>query len=195
VARAFAWACRNVAKYGGDPGRLFVGGHSAGGHLTALLATDERYLKEVGRSLKDVRGVIGVSGVYRVEDLELKLSVADPSKSLRLSFHARPYALAFGSDPKVARDASPLTHVRRGLPPFLILNGGLDIPALRKMGKEFAAALKEKGCPVQAEVLPWRTHETLLFDVARLTADRATTDLIVGFINGHAPAPAARPGR
>jgi acetyl esterase/lipase len=195
VARAFAWACANVRKYGGDPGQLFVGGHSAGGHLAALLATDERYLKQVGRGLKDVRGVIGVSGVYRVEDLELKLSVADPSKSLRFRFHARPFAVAFGGDPKVAREASPLTHVRRGLPPFLILNGGFDYPALRKMGRDFTAALKENGCPVQAKVLPWRTHETLLFDIAHRTADRATTDAIVGFINAHAPAPAARPGR
>src|SRR5438876_3974931 len=45
AARAVAWTRKNVGKYGGDANRLFVGGHSAGGHLAALLATDEQYLK------------------------------------------------------------------------------------------------------------------------------------------------------
>src|SRR5262249_5492622 len=144
VARAFAWTLENVKKYGGDPGRVFVGGHSAGGHLAALLATDEAYLKEVGRSRKDVRGVVGVSGVYRV-DLDLKLSVADPWGYVRLRGRVRPLALAFGNDPKVAHRASPMTHVGRGLPPFLLINAGLDYPPLKRMAGEFAAALKKSG--------------------------------------------------
>src|SRR5581483_10396907 len=45
VAKAFAWTCANIGKYGGRADRLFVCGHSAGGHLVALLATDPEYLK------------------------------------------------------------------------------------------------------------------------------------------------------
>src|SRR5437762_5133670 len=48
VARAFAWVHKNIAKHGGLPGEIFVAGHSAGGHLVALLSTDETYLKEHG---------------------------------------------------------------------------------------------------------------------------------------------------
>jgi acetyl esterase/lipase len=186
VARAFAWTCKNIRKYGGDPRRVFVGGHSAGGHLAALLATDETYLKAEGRSRKDVRGVVAVSAVYRVDDLELKLSLGDARGAMRFNAHVRPFAVAFGKDPKVARQASPLTHVRPGLPPFLLLNAGLDYPRLRRQAKEFTAALKKDSCEVRAQVIPWRTHETLLFDVVRGSADRATTEAILAFITRHA---------
>ena len=70
VARAFAWAYGHCKDYRGDPRQLFVSGHSAGGHLAALLAADETYLKEVGRSAKDIRGVIGVA-VCHANDVSL----------------------------------------------------------------------------------------------------------------------------
>ena len=64
VARAFAWTQSNIASYGGKPDRLFVCGHSAGGHLVALLATDPKYLKAEKLSPSDIRGVVPISGVY-----------------------------------------------------------------------------------------------------------------------------------
>jgi acetyl esterase/lipase len=182
AARAFAWTCKNITRYGGDPQQIFVGGHSAGGHLAALLATDEKYLKEVGPSRKDILGVIGVSGVYSLDDLDLKLSAADPNGFLHLKTEVRPLAMAFGSDPKVAADASPAAHVQPGLPPFLIINAGWDYAPLRRMGKEFAAALKKNGCDVETRMIPWRTHETLLFDIGRLTIDPVTSGAILGFV-------------
>src|SRR2546430_1349951 len=87
-----------VAADGGHPRQLFVGGHSAGGHLAALLATDETYLKEQGLSLKDVRGVVSLSGVY---------------------FLPEPYFTnVFGTDAAARRKAWPLEHVKTHLPPF-----------------------------------------------------------------------------
>src|SRR2546426_2940784 len=58
VARAFAWTRANIAKHGGNPEQVFLAGHSAGGHLAALLAADETYLKAEGLKTADVRGVI-----------------------------------------------------------------------------------------------------------------------------------------
>jgi acetyl esterase/lipase len=187
VARAFAWAFRHCGEYGGDPHRLFVGGHSAGGHLAALLAADETYLKQVGRAGKDIRGVIGVSGVYRVDDFDLHLRLSSPCGSTRLSLDVRPLAVVFGDDPEVLRQASPLTHVRPGLPPFLILSAGWEYPPLRRRAKEFAAALHKNGCDVREREIPRRTHETLLFDIPRLAIDRAAAEEIVAFINRQGP--------
>jgi acetyl esterase/lipase len=184
VARAFAWTCRNIHKYGGAPGQVFVGGHSAGGHLAALLCTDESYLKAEKRGLKDVRGVIGVSGVYRVDDLELDLSATALRGGASVKVNVRPLTLVFG-DAKMARQASPLTHVRPGLPPFLLLNGGLDYPPLLRMSRELAAALKKARCEVEVKRLRWRTHETLLFDIPRLSADRGAVEAMVDFIERH----------
>src|SRR5438128_7600683 len=62
VAAAFAWTCRNAREYGGDTQQIFVAGHSAGGHLVSLLATDERYMNHQGQRRQDIRGVIGISG-------------------------------------------------------------------------------------------------------------------------------------
>jgi acetyl esterase/lipase len=155
-------------------------------------------LKAVGRRLADVRGVLAVSGVYRIDDLNLKLAAGTRRGGLRVKVRVRPLAMVFGDDPKVARQASPLTHVRRGLPPFLLLNGGLDYPPLRRMTRDFAAALKKAGCVAEVKKLPWRTHETLLFDIPRLTADRDAVAAIADFIERHRAkrggAKAARPG-
>src|SRR5262245_37016196 len=60
VARAVAWVHGNVARYGGRPDELFLCGHSAGGHLVALLATDPSYLKAEGVKPGAVRGVIAL---------------------------------------------------------------------------------------------------------------------------------------
>jgi acetyl esterase/lipase len=185
VARAFAWTYRHCEAYGGDRQLLFVGGHSAGGHLAALLATDESYLKQVGRAVKDLRGVIGVSGVYRVDDFDLKLLVKNPSGTIHMKLDVRPLMLVFGRDRKVIRKASPVNQVRRGLPPFLLLCGGWDYPPLRRMTKDFSAALQRKGVRVREKEIPWRTHETLLFDIPRLSADAATSEAILQFIQRH----------
>jgi acetyl esterase/lipase len=65
-ALAVAWARDNARQYGGDPARLFVGGHSAGAHIAALLGTDKRFLAAHGMSLADLSGVIGISGPYDI---------------------------------------------------------------------------------------------------------------------------------
>src|SRR5262249_10941217 len=83
VARAFAWTRRHIKDYGGDPDRIFLCGHSAGGHLVSLLATNQEYLKDKCLDLKDedraaIRGVISVCGVYLIpSDDEFTSLVAD----------------------------------------------------------------------------------------------------------------------
>ncbi len=185
VARAFAWAYEKGKAYGGDRNQFFVGGHSAGGHLAALLATDETYLKAVGHGSKQIRGVIGVSGVYRLDGFDLKLLLMDGLGIFRGKVEVRPLAFIFSE--KAVRRASPLHHVRKGLPPFLLLTGGWDYSPMRRMAKTFSAALQKHGVKVQEKEIPWRTHETLLFDIPRLSVDAASRDAIVQFITRSKP--------
>jgi carboxylesterase family protein/VCBS repeat protein len=58
VAAAFAWVYRHVATFGGDPGNLFVFGHSTGSKLLGQLSTDPRWLNQQGLSPSDIRGAI-----------------------------------------------------------------------------------------------------------------------------------------
>jgi acetyl esterase/lipase len=187
VARAFAWTCCNAARFGGNARHIVVCGHSAGGHLVSLLATDETYLRAVGRSRRDVRGVIGICGVYCVEDLEVQLSAAAPGDWLRLQTKVSPFSIVFGTDPAFLKKASPITHVGPGLPPFLLLDAGLNYWPLRKMTKDFAAALAENCIDVEVRDSPWHTHETLVFDILHQTAEAATVEAIVEFVGQTKP--------
>ncbi len=60
VARAVRWTRDHIAKHGGNPDRIYLLGHSAGGHLVSLLATDESYLKAEGLGTPDIQGVIAI---------------------------------------------------------------------------------------------------------------------------------------
>lgn len=144
VAAAFAWTVANAGKYGGRADRIFVSGHSAGGHLVSLLATDEQYLKAVGRSAADIRGVVAVSGVYEIQ----------PKVSL--------FQTVFGKDEAVCRMASPLTHVKGGLPPFLIAYAETEMPGLIPMAKDMHAALTKAACRTELCEIKSRNHISVI---------------------------------
>jgi acetyl esterase/lipase len=79
VARAVAWTVRHISKYGGRADQVFLAGHSAGGHLASLLATDPAYLKAAGADPAVVRGVISVSGVYQIDAFDLSVALPGPA--------------------------------------------------------------------------------------------------------------------
>lgn len=62
AAAAVAWTVRHIAEYGGDPTQVYVGGHSAGGYLTLMLALDKDYLAEYGVDADSIKGYFPVSG-------------------------------------------------------------------------------------------------------------------------------------
>jgi len=162
-ARALAWVRENIPQYGGDPTRIFVSGQSAGGHLAALLATNEKYLKEVGLSTRNIAGVIAISGVYLVKGNLFG---------------------AFGDDPEAYRDASPMEHVRAGLPPFLIIYAERDPLSIRALSRAFANKLDLMGDSVRLVEIPDRNHFTILSGVG--AENDAVTDIILDFVfRGH----------
>lgn len=62
AAAAVAWTLKHIAEYGGDPTQVYVGGHSAGGYLTLMLALDKTYLAEYGVDADSIKGYFPVSG-------------------------------------------------------------------------------------------------------------------------------------
>lgn len=188
VARAFAWTHQNIGRYGGRADRIFLCGHSAGGHLTSLLAMDDRYLKEVGLDRKEIRGVINASGVYFIPDFNLNLNVAFNIGDFKLGndgveMNWAPLRMVFGTDPKVRKEAAPINHIKPGLPPFLVMYAERDLPTFPKQAREFAAALKEAGCEVELYEGRYRTHWSLLF--AATTPNDPVVRKLIAFIDKH----------
>jgi acetyl esterase/lipase len=162
VAKGFAWTVANIGKYGGNAEQIFVSGHSAGGHLCALLATDEDYLKAEKLSLKNIKGAIPVSGVFVVSTRQKNI---------------------FGDDAEVAKKASPQNHVREGLPPFLILYGDAEANQLGKQAETFAPALKEKKVETAIVVGKDRNHGSIMMKMS--AEDDPATQAVLEFIAKH----------
>ena len=73
------------------------------------------------------------------------------------------FAPIFGDTEKDCASASPITHVRRGLPPFLILGAEQDLPTLGPMAEDFYQALRAAGCDARLIKVAKRNHNSLLF--------------------------------
>lgn len=158
VAAAFAWVVDHIADYGGDPERIYVGGHSAGAHLAALLALNEKFLKARGLSARSIRGVITLSGIYEVRGQES----------------------VFGQDEEAHKEASPLYHVRAGAPPFLITYCQWDYMLLPEQARLLDAALRKERVASRLVFIPELSHISEMFNIIK--EDDPTARAILGFV-------------
>jgi acetyl esterase/lipase len=121
VGEAIGWISENIDRYGGDPDRIVLLGHSAGAHLVSLVATDRRYVKAYGVKPKRLLGVVALDTA--AFDVAAR---ADALTSPLGPSGLENYWNAFGS---LAEDqaaglwaaASPLTHADSSDPPFLFV--------------------------------------------------------------------------
>lgn len=151
AAAALAWTVKNIAQYGGDPQRIYLGGHSAGGHLVALIALDPRYLAKHELEPSLLKGVIAMSGVYDVRNLEN----------------------VFGKDPTQWPGASPQTYVHAKAPPFTVTYCQWDYATLPAQARQFHAALRRAGARSELVYVPAQNHISELINIvadADLTA-------------------------
>jgi len=156
-------------------------------------------------------GVISVSGVYDIPHGTVEFLLGGKTTdSLRLDelvpfrgacdgwgmhlpgipMHLNVYRPAFGDDERVREDASPLKHVRPGLPPFLLLNAEKDLPTLTVMAIAFHQALREKGCEAHLLTIPRRNHNSVMFRA--IDADDPAARAMLEFIHHHACADRGR---
>jgi len=150
VAKSLGWVHRNIAMYGGDPKRIFVGGHSAGAQLATLICIDDRYLKEEGVTFDVLRGCVPVDG--DTYDIPKIIMTAELRQTLyggkMFTFGHRQ---KFGNDPEKHVDFSAVTHVakNKSIPPYLLLyfSGNPDTTA---QARRLEAVLKEAEIPARS---------------------------------------------
>lgn len=152
VAAAVALLFREAKRYGYDKNRLYLAGHSAGGHLAALVALDPSYLGKHKVNSKALAGVVSISGLY---DLSPRTGISEQQKTATEK--------VFGNDPDVLKRASPVTHVRPDAPPFLILTSQSDFSGFLVDAKKFSDGLHKSGHKrTERWVVPNRDHFTIM---------------------------------
>jgi acetyl esterase/lipase len=107
-AQAVRWVKDNASRFGGDPDKIFLMGHSAGAHIAAMLAVDATWLGKAGLAPgRDVAGLIGIAGPYDF------LPLQDEELIVIFGGANRP-------------ETQPISYVMPGAPPALLLTGGKD---------------------------------------------------------------------
>ena len=133
VASALKWVEENIAGYGGDNSRIFVSGHSAGGHLAALVSTDNRYFDSL-KIPSPIRGTI------LIDPFGLNMS------DFFLDEHSKKeksYYDTFSKNPKAWKDGSPFYHIHSGMSPFLLFVGGKTYDVIKEDCAAFQSSLKK----------------------------------------------------
>jgi acetyl esterase/lipase len=127
-----AWVHANIGRFGGAPGRIYVGGHSAGAIMSTFAALKRDWMAQHHLPADVIKGVVAVSGPYDLRQ-------------------ASGFVADYLPDPATRAGASPLLHVAAGAPPTIVAFGTLEAP-YAKGSPEFVDALVRAG--VDARLIP-----------------------------------------
>jgi arylformamidase len=139
VRHAISWLRKHLGDYGADPGRIYVAGHSAGGHLTAMTMP-----------LDAVRGGIAISGLYDLEPIRLSYL----NEKLRL-------------DEVEALRNSPMLNFPPMAGPLIVTYGTAELPELCRQSIDYAQAWIERGLRGHLLPIDGANHFTILETLAR----------------------------
>lgn len=138
-----AWVWKNAASFGADPDRLFISGHSAGGHIVCnALGTD---WEQFGAPANVIKGVCAISGLYDLEPVQ-RVFV---NKELRMT-------------PEQALRNSPLLHMPKNPTPLIMAVGALESDEWRRQTSDYVAAFRSRGWPVEHIVVAGHDHYSIL---------------------------------
>lgn len=152
IRRAIGWLEEHLAEFGADPARIYVAGHSAGGHLTAMAMT-----------LPAVRGGLAISGLYDLEPI-------------RLNYLNEKLAL----DEAEAERNSPVLHLPSMAGPLAVAYGTAELPELCRQSIDYAKAWVESGLSGHLLPIDGADHFTILEALA--DPNGALTETLVSLI-------------
>lgn len=165
AARAVVWAHGNAQNFGGDPGRFFIFGHSAGAYIAAMVALDGQYLKAAGGNTSIIKGVAALSGPYDFLPLDVESTKAAFGQAADLSL------------------TQPINFVTAAAPPMLLATGADDTTVRPRNTKALADKLTRAGVPVTTHYYPGISHVGMLLALSvPFRRNAAVLDDVAAFI-------------
>jgi arylformamidase len=139
---AIAWTYHNINRYKGNPAKLFITGHSAGGHLAAMALAHVWEKEGLPRDI--IKGAAVMSGVL---DLDMVMNV-NVNEDIRMT-------------PEIAHDNSPLLHPPLSPCPILVAVGGAEPEGWKQMSKDYFQFCQEHGVEGEYLEIPGANHYTM----------------------------------
>lgn len=176
VMAALRWTEEHASEHGGDPRRVFMMGHSAGGHLVALLGAEEALHRSRGMDPHAVRGYVALSAVW---------DVAGMHDAHGAEWNAKVTVPVFGARPDQWAERSPLGLLRAGMQPFLIVVGARDFPYMMPQAERARDRLRELASEARYVVIPNTDHAGIVLGFG--AADDKVTAPVVDFVTQPPP--------
>ncbi len=152
-AKAFAWVVKNIEQYGGDKNEIYISGHSAGGHLAALITTDSSYLMKEGFQQNPIKGCI-LNDPFGLNMLEY-LGPANPVDAFLFN-------IIFTDLPSEWKKASPYYHIEKDKVRYYILHGGITMPTVKIQAAAFYDRNRYLNNSIEMHVVTLRSHIPML---------------------------------
>lgn len=164
-AAALRWVHENAAKFGADPARLALMGHSAGAYNAVMLTLDRQWLDHAGLDERAIRGTVALAGPFDFLPFDTDATID--------TFGAAP-------DPSMTQ---PINFVRGDAPPLLLVTGDADTRVKPRNSRRLARLLTEAGVPNQPVLLEGVTHEKIIMMFARpFSRDARALDAVLPFL-------------
>ncbi|MBB6269907.1 acetyl esterase/lipase [Pedobacter cryoconitis] len=170
-AQAVKWVKDHVSKFGGNPDRIFLMGHSAGGHLAELINDDPVYFKQAGL-VNPVKGVI-LNDAFGL-DMKEYMTSAEKDNSYY------DFLRSFSADPAIWEKGSPLHYVANSKNPHLIFYGAKTYPAIQLQSERLNKLLEIAHVPTELHVIPKKKHVGMISQM--VFGSNKLYDLILNFL-------------
>lgn len=143
-AEAVRWTGDHIARFGGDPTRIALAGHSAGAHTAVMLALDPQWLRAAGVGAGTVKAAVGLSGPYDFYPFTKRRSID---------------AMGQAPDPLATQ---PIRFARADAPPLLLATSDADTVVRARNANNLAARLAQLGAPVVLKNYGALSHEEVM---------------------------------